>query len=406
VSERALIAQVDERSCPGASAQEKTRGALALLGGLQSLVQPGDRVLLKPNFVAPFADAATSLEVIAAVVEAVRDCGGAPFIAESAGFEFDTETTFALLGAREWAQARGVPLLNLDGGPFARVATELGTLEIAQAALEADVLINLPKLKGHSLTRVTLGIKNLMGLLNRDSRRWLHARGLERGLAALAQVIKPQLTILDALTVTSRAAYAESAPLGMILGSRDLVALDHYACALLGEDPQQIGHIRGAIQRGLGASEYRVIGGSAALDGESPSREWHSQPKDESYQFQSGIFNSRPYASDDHPSAHAPRFALYRLFFRAMYLADLPFSRLTGRSLIPPVHYWLGIRPHLERELCDRCGRCAEVCPVGAIKVAEKRIMPAKCMRVRCLRCLSACPRRAIRTRGWSAGAR
>ena len=394
MSERALIAQVDERALPGASAQDKTWQALALLGGLEQIVRPGDRVLLKPNFVAPFARAVTSLEVIEAVVEAVRACGGAPVIAESSGFEFDTAATFALLGVREWAQARGVAVLNLDEGPFTRVATDLGIMEVAQVALEADALINLPKLKRHSLTRVTLGIKNLMGLLSRDSRRWLHARGLERGLAALAEVVNPQLTILDALTVTSRAVYGESAPLGMILASRDVVALDHYACGLLGEDPQQVAHIREAVRIGLGSSAYRVTGGSAATGRESPSREWNSLPKSEVDQFQTGISSPRS------------RDLAYRLFFRAMYLTDLPFSRLTGRSLIPYVHYWLGIRPYLEKDLCDRCGRCAEVCPVEAILVEEKRIIPDRCMRVRCLRCVSACPRGAIRARGWRVGAR
>jgi ferredoxin len=270
-------------------------------------------------------------------------------------------------------------VLNLDQGPFTRVATELGTLEIAQAALEADLLINLPKLKRHSLTRVTLGIKNLMGLLSRDSRRWLHVRGLERGLVALAQTVNPQLTILDALTVTSRAVYGESAPLGMVLGSRDLVALDCYACGLLGEDPQQIAHIREAIRRGLGGSDYQVVGLSETS---KVARSFTSQ------------------------TLEVPTKRLYRLFFRAMYLADLPVSRLTGRSLIPYVHYWLGIRPHLEKGQCDRCGRCATVCPVGAIQVEEKRIIPARCMRVRCLRCVSACPRGAIRVRGWRVGAR
>jgi uncharacterized protein (DUF362 family)/ferredoxin len=385
----AVIAQVDEQSLPGASAQEKTRRALTLLGGLESLVHPGDRVLLKPNFVAPFAQAATSFEVIEAVVEAVRECGGEPIIAESSGFEFDTEATLALLGVREWAQARDVPVLNLDHGPFAHVVTEIGTLEIAQAALDADALINLPKLKRHSLTAVTLGIKNLMGLFSRDSRRWLHAVGLERGLAALARAVKPQLTILDALTVSSRAVYGESAPLGMILGSRDLVALDHYACGLLGEDPQQIAHIREAIRIGLGNSEYRVVRSNTAM-----GREGDFRLESEVRQLQAGISNPRSHGST------------YRLFFRAMYLADLPFSRLTGRSLIPHVHYWLGIRPHLEKELCDRCGRCAEVCPVGAIGVMEKKIIPARCMRVRCLRCASACPRGAIRPRGRRVGAR
>jgi len=369
----AIIAQADEGTMPGATPGEKTARVLSLLGGLDEIVRPGDRVLLKPNFVAPFPQAATDLHIVEAVVETVRAHGGEPFVAESSGFEFDTAATFDLLGATEWAARHDVPLVNLDRGPFARVpagGAPYGELEIAQAALDADVVINLPKLKRHNVTRVTLGIKNLMGLLSRESRRLMHACGVERGIADLARAVRPQLTILDALTATTRAVYGETTALGMVVGSRNVVALDRYGSLLLGVNPEQVPHIREAARRDE-AGPYRVIGGREVP---VPSRARRERWKGR----------------------------LYRAIFQALYMADVPFSRcVPGRSLVPAAHYWLSFRPHIEGNICDRCGVCAEECPMDAIDLEHARIVAARCMRLRCLRCLDVCPRQAIVLHGW-----
>ena len=87
----------------------RVQQVLALLGGIAQVVRPGMRVLLKPNVVAPFPQAATDLEILTAVVAAVQGAGGEPFVAESAGFEFDTAATFATLRLPEWAERLGVP---------------------------------------------------------------------------------------------------------------------------------------------------------------------------------------------------------------------------------------------------------------------------------------------------------
>lgn len=369
------VVRVDEASLPGADPQAKVQRALALLGGLGGIVSPGDSVLLKPNFVAPFPQATTSLEVLEAMLRMVRDAGGQPFIAESAGFEFDTSGTWRLLGAGAWSRKLDVPLINLDEAPVERVPVRIGArrgvvLEVARCAMEADIVINLPKLKRHNYTRATLGLKNLMGLLSRDSRRSLHILGLDQGIAALAEAIRPRLTVLDALSTNTRAVYGRSEPLGAIVASRDMVALDHYGCRMLGLAPDGIAHWRMALARGLGSAEYPVLG------------------------------DDPPLAS---PDSYASGWggAAYRLLFRAMYVLDAPYSRLLkGRSLIPPAHFWLGLRPGLRRDACDGCGACARVCAVDAIDVDRKTISPGRCMRLRCLRCIDACPRGAIVLRG------
>jgi ferredoxin len=85
-----------------------------------------------------------------------------------------------------------------------------------------------------------------------------------------------------------------------------------------------------------------------------------------------------------------------------MYAADQMYTAFRpGRSLIPLVHYWLGIRPAIRRKDCTRCGDCAVVCPADAIDIPSRRIIAGACMRLRCLRCIKACPVNAIEVKGW-----
>ncbi len=340
------------------------RRLVGLLGGIHQFVQPGNRVFIKPNFVAPFQDAVTSYALLSAVIAMVRGAGGEPIIGESSGFEFDTAHTFKALELDGFAAAHHVPLLNLDDEDFVL----LDTLWIARPAIEADVLINLPRLKRHSLTRVTVGMKNLFGLLRRDSRRALHAGGIEAGIVALNRVIQPDLTIVDGLTTLSRAVYGRPQPTGMLVGSADLRALDPFCAGLLGVDFESVPHI---VQFAGRDPQFQIVG-------DTPPPRLHE-------------------------NEHITLFErAYRLVFRGVYAADSAYAALRpGRSLVPAVHYWLGIRPALRARDCTACGDCAKVCPVDAIDVPGRRIIPGACMTLRCLRCVTACPENAIEVKGW-----
>ena len=344
---------------------------LSLLGGMERFVQPGSCVFIKPNFVAPFQNAVTSYALLSGVISRVRDAGGEPLVGESSGFEFDTEHTFKALGLYDFAAVHDVPLLNLDKEDFVRVPVENGpvrTLWIARPAMEADVLINLPRLKRHSLTRVTVGMKNLFGLLKRDSRRALHARGIEAGIVTLNRVIQPDLTIVDGLTTLSRAVYGRPEPSGVLVGSADLRALDPFCAGLLGVDFKSVPHV---LQFAGHDPQYQLVGDTPA-----------------------------PRQRTDNDNTPLDR--LYRLVFQGIYLADSAYAAFRpGHSLVPAVHYWLGIHPAIRSRDCTECGDCAEVCPADAIDVSGRRIIPSACMSLRCLRCVKACPERAIEVKGW-----
>ena len=347
------------------------RRLVDLLGGMEKFVQPGDRVFIKPNFVAPFQNAVTGYELLSALLSLVREAGGEPLLGESSGFEFNTAHTFKALGLDDFAAAHEVPLFNLDNKDFVQVSIEkgpVGALWISRPALEADVLFNLPRLKRHSLARVTVGMKNLFGLLRRDSRRALHARGIEAGIVALNRAIQPDLTIVDGLTTLSRAVYGHAEAAGVLVGSADLRALDPFCAGLLGMDFESVPHI---LHFAGSDPQYQVVG-----DTPPP----------------------RPRA-DSHDSLFKK---LYRMVFQGIYLIDSAYAALWPRhSLIPALHYWLGIRPAIKAQDCTECGDCAQVCPVDAIDVPGRRIIPGACMTLRCLRCVKACPENAIEVKGW-----
>ncbi len=349
----------------GLSIAQEIERLLAPLGGISQFVSTGDRVLLKPNWVAPFLQAVTDWELIAAVAKLVRSVGAVPFLAESAGFEFNTEATFKALGLYDKANSCDLDLINLDYEETVSVRTPSIELEIPRPVLEADTIINLPRLKHHSLTNITAAQKNLFGLLSRATRRKLHATNLDLGIVATNAVIKPKLHILDGRECLTRAVYGKVNHLGVLLASSDPFALDHRGTQLLGHDPDSVGHIRLALQSSPQSASYQTVGDRC--DGLEPVR------------------------------STAPR-QLYRIMFQTAYRLDFLLSHIFPNfSIIPHLHYWLGIRPHIVRSQCTECGECEQVCPVKAIHIDRgAHISTTRCLQLRCLRCVDACPEQAI----------
>jgi len=374
MSDRVIYNGFSERSV-----REKVEGILSSMGGMSNFVKPGNLVLIKPNFVAPFPHATTSLEVLEAVVDSVRRCGGQPVIAESSGYEFDTEVTFKTLGAYEFASKIDVRLVNLDKARYTRARLARGSVrdvKIPKLVLDADVLINVPKLKRHSVTRATIGIKNLFGFLHRESRCKIHSLGLERAILELAKMIRSHLVIVDGTTISERAVFGAQRALNLIVGSDSVYAADLFCCRFLGVHPRDVGHIRLALDEGLMDEKCTAV----SVETEKLSVNFPGVDKRARFSAQKGLL---------------------RAGYKMMYSLEIPYKTIMkGRSLIPVAHFYFGIRPWLDRAMCDDCGDCVRVCPVNAIRIPQKEIDAALCMRVRCMRCVRACPRRAIRVRG------
>lgn len=370
LAKRTKVAFVKDCTTPD-RVRNGVKTAFEIIGGLESLISPGRTVLIKPNFVAPLKKAVTSFDVIAAVVEEVKRCGGVPVIAESSGFEFDTKETFKILGVPELAKSLEVPLVNLDEQAFREVPLPghplVKTVLLPEILFKSDVFINLPKLKRHKVTEFTFGLKNLFGLPHRTSRRQMHAFGLTQGILSLNRIIRSDITLVDGTETVSSAAYGEAQTLGYIIAGRDVAAVDRFCCELLGSNFLQIDHIQKARHGQLGQNQFEIVG------------------------------DKRPQATKASKQTRPLRDRIYKGFFQLMHLADIVFSKLFGgKSIIPWVNYYLGVRPVLIPERSGECGECAKLCPVNAIDLEGKRIIAERCMTVRCMRCVEGCPHGAF----------
>jgi uncharacterized protein (DUF362 family) len=329
------------------------------------------RVLLKPNLVAPSRKAVTSFEMIAAVADWVRERGGRPIVAEGAGFEFATDLTFEVLGVDELERRATVEVVNVDEGPFLEIRTAsrlFPVLHVAEAAARADVIISLPRLKGHSLTKVTLARKNLMGLVHRRTRRAFHALGIERGISVLCEKLPIHLVVLDGLSTVSRAVYGHETDRGIIAAGSDVLAMDKLGCELLGVDYRSVHHI---VSADFAGHTYRVEGDTPTGAGEG------------------GV-----------AAPSTPGLA-YRLVFQSAFGLDWLLSALGRKeSILPEIHWYLGVRPAVGEADREGLRHAADLCPIGAVDVGRGLIIKERCIRVRCLRCLSAEPKGTIVLKG------
>lgn len=261
--------------CPDYSrdAVERAVGRLlGELGGMGAFVRPGARVLLKPNLIVPRrAEAAvtTHPEVVRAVAREVLAAGGRPFIADSPAFGSARGVARAC-GILAVAQELGIELRDLGrrarsrvidpGGPFPRVS-------FGADALEADVIVNLPKIKTHCQMRMSLGLKNLFGAVAGKRKAILHFRNGEsherfaRMLVAVARYLRPALTIEDGIVALERTGptSGDPRPVGVLVASGDVVAADRAVLALFGLDPESVPYIRAAREMGFGPASLGEV---------------------------------------------------------------------------------------------------------------------------------------------------
>src|SRR5947209_14867330 len=162
------------------------------VGGMQSVLHGAKVAILKPNFVAgrnAETGSTTSFALLKAVAEEVRACGAEPVLCESPGTEFDREATYTILGVEQFCADNDIRILRIDpeGGEqdWEEVqptgAKKLRRFHIPRILAEA-CLINLPVLKTHVVSTMTLGMKNPMGILPRPDRRSMHTFGIDQSI--------------------------------------------------------------------------------------------------------------------------------------------------------------------------------------------------------------------------------
>ena len=240
-----------------------------LLGGLKQFVRPGDSVLLKPNFIAPRSPkhaAQTDPAVILETARLLKDFGARPFVADSPAWT-TTSTCVKALKLDEPLKKLSVPVRQLDKPKECRVGTKGIRVGISSVALDADVIINLPKFKAHQQLVATFAVKNMFGCVSGKRKAlWHFTKGHNQDefcelLIDIYKYLNPAVTIIDAVTaMDSRGPIRGRArPLGWLIGGTDPIACETICAKMVNIVPENVPIINTAKQIGFGCQDPAKI---------------------------------------------------------------------------------------------------------------------------------------------------
>ncbi len=342
-----------------------------------ALVKPGCTVMIKPNLVMkrkPDDATTTHPAVVAAVVRAVKRRGaGRIVIAESPGGPYTAgalKGIYQASGFTEMAEKEGAEL-NFDTSYVMVEANDyqkVSAFPFIRPAIEADVMINVAKLKSHCMTGMTGAAKNLFGLVPGLMKPEFHCRFPEKEdfcsmLVDLAVLAKPALSFIDGIICMEGDGPSGGSPRrgNVLLAGTNPFAVDAAAARLMAMEPHTIPMLRQAAERGLVSLKQEEI----TVEGDALEplimRDFR-QPRSKTTDFMD----------------HVPAFA-----------------RPLAKKITTP-------RPAIRTKLCVGCGKCQESCPQHTIRIQNGKASIEYKNCIKCFCCHEMCPVRAIRIRRFS----
>jgi uncharacterized protein (DUF362 family)/Pyruvate/2-oxoacid:ferredoxin oxidoreductase delta subunit len=353
------------------SVLEAVRRAIELLGGMDAFVRRGDRALIKPNLLVarePEKAVTTHPSVVKAVIQLVRDVGGVPMVGDSPGIGGLLRVA-SKAGIYEVVRQMNCELVDFTDAMKVKGGHQgvFRTLEVARAVMDCDLLINLPKLKTHSMTTMTLSVKNLFGCVPGARKvQWHFKAGVNRRyfaqmLVDLYGIIRPRLNLVDAVVGMEGDGPGGGEPreIGLIFAGTDGIAVDSTICNVIGLPPLDLLTNRIGSDLGLGVGKLRDI----EVVGEALE-----EVKVKGFRF--------PRSMEPHWGLPGPLRHLLR-------------NGITAR-------------PQVMEDICKLCEICVEGCPAQAMTGKRGRIDIDYSRCIRCFCCSEFCPERAIDIkRGW-----
>ncbi len=349
---------------------EAIRQCLAPLGGMEAVVRPGQRVLLKPNLLGAFPASravTTHPAVVRAVIKLVQEADGQVWIGDSPGMG-DLRRVVEVCGLAPVVAETGARLLDFGVAHEFEVPdyAVVPRLVLTQALCEVDVIITLPKLKTHAQMTLTGALKNQYGLIPGTLKSHWHFRMQQpEWLASLIldihRVARPSLVIMDAVTAMEGKGPSAGNPrqVGVILAGRDLAAVDTVACHLIGLNPMRVPLLTAARQQEFGTTSIEQI----------------------------------QLAGPDWRTLAVPDFKKVEHVVDLLRLLPLPASLLRG------IRWHWTARPRIRAGECTRCGVCVNHCPVKPAAIHPELPVPQQVDDQRCICCYCChelCPSHAI----------
>ncbi|MDP2921755.1 MAG: DUF362 domain-containing protein [Candidatus Omnitrophota bacterium] len=350
------VAIVKCRDYDRARVKEAIKKAFDLLGGVDLFIKKGDRVLIKPNILSgrlPEDGVCTHLEVIRQVARIVKECGALPFIGDNPGGSMTPAKAYEGSGLTSLAKGEGVELKE------AKDIKVVKGIPVAGYFFECDKIINLPKMKTHSLMGLTGAVKNMFGACAGLYKAELHKRfpspeEFARAVVDVFEIRKPSLVLMDGITGMDQAGPSAGRvrDFELLIAGQDSVAIDAVFAALIGIKPLDVFTTKEAYIRKLGEAD---------LDNIEVSGEGISENLIDDFQ--------------------------------------LPGGPGLIRTLGPLAKFAAGFvkfGPSINERLCRKCMICRDTCPVSAITINSERskVDLKKC--IRCMCCHEVCPYKAV----------
>ena len=346
---------------------DSLRKAIELCGGFEKL-NKNDRVLIKPNncfrhkIMPPYGMVTTSC-IIDGVVQLLLEYGCRDIsIGEGAiigifdELEPYTKQGFRGTGIEKIAKKYGVKLVDFNAGAFSELDLEGIKVQVSRTALDTDFLINIPVLKTHFQTKVSLGFKNLKGCLSKDSKKRFHtSKRLDTLICLLNEAIKSDLVIVDGIYMLERgpetlAGVAHRKDL--IIASPDVFECDVVGATILGIEPAQVNYLQEFAKRhgrSFDLSAIQIKGKD--IESLREQLEWRFEPDKELLTPAKITGLSAPYPGQSLCSACGATLALALSIFGK----DNPGMDFGGVAL----YYGLGLKPERDTQKIFLYGDCA-----------------------------------------------
>ncbi len=237
----------------------------AVLKALKPIVTPEEladkKILIKVNFISTKkwdTGATTDPIVVEALIQYFQPINKSIYVVESDATITKADDAAEATGMLELCEKYGVPFLNLKNNPET-VRVEVPESEVLseiffpKIVLESHV-ISAAKMKLHCDTEVTLGLKNMFGLLTDKPKQRYHSIGINKVIVDINSAFRPTLTVIDGFVAMARSGPVSGTPIemGLVIAGKDVVATDAVTSRIMGFDPHKIFHIRRAMEKGLG----------------------------------------------------------------------------------------------------------------------------------------------------------